>query len=245
MTICWCDISTFSIIINYQFQLKKIPCTTGTRNVNNALVSCALSPVKTRFVAFHGGTPLLLQPQLSVKFNCQYMPTVPALYLAMKVNTMWPCYQQGRLCQDPDLTILFYGCDCVRHGPACWLWKKDPGFWDQVPEKPLQLLLGAKDQQQDAQQDQIPCRPRGISSGNCHNTETCMVQACHMQGHPILRWKTWRVDYVPDHAKMANNAPLNKRLEKDLCWIICRVSQMTQSVMNCLSCLPNDSISHE
>ena len=36
-----------------------------------------------------------------------------------------------------------------------------------------------------AEQDQLPCGSTGTSSGNCQETETCMVRACHTpRQHP-------------------------------------------------------------
>ena len=53
---------------------------------------------------------------------------------------------------------------------------KDSGIRDQVPEKTSpHVLLEAQDQRLGAEQDQLPCGPAGTSSGNCQETETCMV----------------------------------------------------------------------
>ena len=47
-------------------------------------------------------------------------------------------------------------------------------------EKFFHLLFGAQDQRLGVEQDQLPCRSTGISSGNCQDTETCMVRACYI-----------------------------------------------------------------
>ena len=53
--------------------------------------------------------------------------------------------------------------------------KKDPGFRNQVSEETsAHLLLGAQDQQLGA-----------TSSGNCQETETSMVRACHAPRQPL------------------------------------------------------------
>ena len=65
--------------------------------------------------------------------------------------------------------------------PACWLRKKNPDFQNQVlAETSLHLLVGAQDQWLGAEQDLLPSGSIGTFSGNCRETETCMVRACHM-----------------------------------------------------------------
>ena len=124
--------------------------------------------------------------------------------------------------------------------PACGLSKKDPGLWNQLPEETFShLLLGAQEQWLGVEQDQLHSGSTGTSSGNCLETETCMVWACympeqHLQNHPsghLWGWATlWlakdmldgqhqRVD-VPAHAKAPHNGLLQKRLEQDLYWIV-------------------------
>ena len=67
--------------------------------------------------------------------------------------------------------ILLYGCET---------WTKGPDFWNQVHEETsLHPLLGAQDQRLGAEQDQLLCGATGTSSGNCQETETCTVRACH------------------------------------------------------------------
>ena len=50
------------------------------------------------------------------------------------------------------------------------------------------LLLGSQDQRLGAEQDQLPCRSTGTHSGTCQETETCMVQACHMSQQPLQNY---------------------------------------------------------
>ena len=84
-----------------------------------------------------------------------------------------------------------------------------------------------------AEQDQLPCRSTETSSGNCEETETCMVRACHTLLQPLLNhpsghlggWATpWSAEEmldgqhqgvdIPDHARAAHNGLLQKRLEE-------------------------------
>ena len=100
----------------------------------------------------------------------------------------------------------------------------------------------------------LPCRSTGTASGNCRETETCMVPACHTPRQPPLNhssghhagWATprsademqhrqhQRVDILV-HARTAHKDLLQKRLEEDLCRIVHRVPPTTQSVkgLNC------------
>ena len=98
----------------------------------------------------------------------------------------------------------------------------------------LHFVLGAQGQQWAAEQDKLSCGPTGASSGNCQETETCMVWACHipwLQNHPsghIGGWSTqqweeemlnwWRLrEDTPAHTRIPHNGLLHKRLEEDLC----------------------------
>ena len=64
--------------------------------------------------------------------------------------------------------------------------KKHPGFRSQVYEETFpHHLLGAQDQRLGAEQDQLPCGCTGTFSGNCQETETCMVWACHTPLQPL------------------------------------------------------------
>ena len=125
----------------------------------------------------------------------------------------------------------------------CWLWEKNPGFRNQVPEETSShLLLGTKDQKLGAEQDPLPHGPTETSSGNCQKTETCMVWACHVPWQPAWNYPSgfcggWAVleqaEEMLDgqhqrvgiyaHARTAHDGLLHKRLEEDLCWIICHV----------------------
>ena len=89
---------------------------------------------------------------------------------------------------------------------------------------------------QGAQQDQLPCGFTGTSAGNCPDTETCMVQACHLprqppRNHPLGHLGVWaapwsaeemldgqhqRVD-IPVHARTNHKGLLQKRQEENLC----------------------------
>ena len=124
--------------------------------------------------------------------------------------------------------------------PACRLWKKDPDFWNQVHEETswylLVVLLGAQDQWLGAKQNQLPCGSTGNSSGNCQETETCMVHACctpqqllqnhsskHLEGwvtlwsaEEMLDGQLQRVD-IPAHARSAHKGLLQKKTGRGLC----------------------------
>ena len=62
----------------------------------------------------------------------------------------------------------------------------------------------------------------GSSSGNCQETETCMVLACHTPRQPLPHHPSGhqRVS-IPAHARTSHRASCRKQLEEDLCWIIC------------------------
>ena len=82
----------------------------------------------------------------------------------------------------------------------------------------------------------FPCGSTGTFSGNCQETETCMVRAYHtprqpLQNHPSGHLGGWatpclaeemldgrhqRVD-IPAHARTADNGLLQTQLEEDLC----------------------------
>ena len=115
--------------------------------------------------------------------------------------------------------------------------KKDPGFQSQVHEETSpHPLLGAEDQQLGVEHDQLSCGYIGTSSGNCQETETCRVWACHTPQQPLRNhpsghlggWvKPWsaeevldgqhqRVD-IPAHARTAHNGLFQKRLDENLC----------------------------
>ena len=110
------------------------------------------------------------------------------------------------------------------------------------------LLLGAQDQRLGVEQGQRPYRSKGTSSGNCQETDTCMVRACQTQQQPLKNhrsghlggWVTpWseeemldgqhqRVD-IPAHAKTAHKGLLQKKIGRG-------------SLLNRLLCPPDDLI---
>ena len=116
-------------------------------------------------------------------------------------------------------------------------------------ETSLYFPLGAQDQRLGVEQDQLLCGSTGTSSGNCRETETCMLRACHTSRQPLqiifqgtlkggqLPWlaeevldgQYERVD-IPAHARTAHNSLLQKSLEEDL-------------LLNRPSSSPNDPIS--
>ena len=91
-------------------------------------------------------------------------------------------------------------------------------------------------------QDQVPCWSTGTSSGNCQQTQTCMVLACHSPRQPLQKHSSmhfggwvppWSAEKMldgqhPAHARTAHNGLLQKRLEDVLCWIVCQIGQGTE-----------------
>ena len=130
----------------------------------------------------------------------------------------------------------------MKHGPCLLTLKKNSGFRNQVPkETSPRLLLGAQDQRLGAEQNQLPCKSTGTSSGNCQETETCMVRPYHTTRKPVKNhysghlagWATpWSAEEMLDrqHARNAHKGLLQKRLEENLCWIIPHAPPTTQSV---------------
>ena len=112
---------------------------------------------------------------------------------------------------------------------AGWLWEKDPCFRNEVPKKTSSLLLlGAQEKRLSAEQDELPCGPKGTSTGNCQETETRMPRACyaprqslqkHRSAEQMLDGRRHRVD-IPVHARTTSNDLQQKRLGNDLCWIV-------------------------
>ena len=131
-------------------------------------------------------------------------------------------------------STLLYGCETwtLLAEPE----KRDPGFRNQAQEKTSpHLLLGSQDQRLGAGQNQLLCESTGTSSGNCQDTETCMVLACHtprqpLQNHPSGHpggWATpWSAEKmldgqnqredIPARARTAHRGLLQNRLEEDL-----------------------------
>ena len=78
-----------------------------------------------------------------------------------------------------------------------WLWEKDPGFWDQVPEETSpHLLLGALDQWLGAEQGQPPLDHRNhfwqlSREGNLHG----LIMSCTMTAspRPFFKIKTFLI----------------------------------------------------
>ena len=110
--------------------------------------------------------------------------------------------------------------------------KKGPRFRNQVHEEISPYLLGAQDQRLGAEQVQLVCGFTGTSSGNCQETEICMVRASHTLRQPLqkpsFRWPTpWSAEEMLDghqrrvdvctHARTAHKGFLQRRLEADLC----------------------------
>ena len=108
-----------------------------------------------------------------------------------RLTRIWRCntvsYESKfNLYKSPVTSILLYGCK------TCTLFvdsgkKKDSGFRKPVHEETSPYpLLGAQDHRLGAEQDQLLSGSTGTSSGNCQETETGMVQACHSLSTTIL-----------------------------------------------------------
>ena len=139
----------------------------------------------------------------------------------------------------------------VKLGPSLLTLKKGSGFQNEVHEETsLYLLLGAQDQRLGAEQDQLPCGSTGTSRGNCQETETGMVLACHTPhatASPTSSFSApWRVgDAVVDRGNAGwitsksghpcpcqncSKGPPAEKTGKYLCWIAPHVPPTTQSV---------------
>ena len=138
----------------------------------------------------------------------------------------------------------------VKHGPCLLTLKKGSRLSSQVPKETAQhLLLGTQDQWLGAKQDQLSCGSRGTSSDKCQETKNYMVWACQMpcqplQNHPSGHLGGWAITWwakemldgqyqrldVPAHARTAHNNFLQKTLRENLCWTVCNVPLVTQSV---------------
>ena len=84
----------------------------------------------------------------------------------------------------------------VKHGPCLLTEKTDPGYQNQVhKETPMHLLLGAQDERQGAEQDQLPSGSTGIfwqlsRDGKLHGSG--MSHATKASPKPSFR-APWRV----------------------------------------------------
>ena len=95
---------------------------------------------------------------------------------------------------------------------ACWLWKKDPGFQNQVPgETSPHVLLGAQDQRLRAEEDWVPSLwvHTRTSSGNSQEMETGIVWACHTprklpQNRPSRHLGGWALSWLAEEMLMDN-----------------------------------------
>ena len=145
-------------------------------------------------------------------------------------------YSQSFFCCDKKLVTTDLSPSsssmAVKHGPCLLTEKKDPGFGNKVHEETSpHLLLTA------------------TSSGNCQETETCVVQACHTPRQPLQNYSpghlgglamSWSVEEmldgrhqrvdIPARARTAHKGLLLKRLEEGLCWIVPHVSLTTQPI---------------
>ena len=125
------------------------------------------------------------------------------------------------LLADSEKGIQAFETKCLRKFPCISYLEHKTNGW-------INFLLG--------QQDQLPFGSAETFSGNCCETETCMVWACHTSRQPLQKhpsghlggWATlWsaeemlegqhqRVD-MPAHARTAHNGLLQKTLEDNIC----------------------------
>ena len=141
-----------------------------------------------------------------------------------QTERIWWCYTisltgKFKLCKSLFTSLFLYGREArtlVADSD-----KKDSDLRNRVSEETSpHLLIGAQDQQLVVEQIQLPCESTGTSSGNCRETETCMVRECHTPRQPLQgEWATplsteemldrrhQRVD-IPAHARTAHNGLL-------------------------------------
>ena len=88
-----------------------------------------------------------------------------------------------------------------------------------MPEKTsLHLSQGAQDQQLGAEQDQLPCGPRGTSNGSL---DIYVMHHDHTSKHPSGLWSAEEMlggqcqrVYTPAHPRTSHNGLPQKRLEE-------------------------------
>ena len=121
-------------------------------------------------------------------------------------------------------------------------------FWGGGP------LWGARltTEWEGTEQDQLPCWPTETSSGNCQETDTCMVPASHtprqpLENHPSGHPGGWATPWSAEetlsgqHQSNLKSGPLcpfrpaynvlpQEGLEEDLCWIVPRIPTKIHSV---------------
>ena len=106
-----------------------------------------------------------------------------AMAAMVRLNRIWRCNtisftSKFKLYKSLLTSILLYGCET-------WILiadseKKDPGFWNQVPEETSpHLLLTTQDQQLNADQDQVFRGSTGIFSGKRWKLAWFGHVACH------------------------------------------------------------------
>ena len=141
--------------------------------------------------------------------------------------------------------------------PRLWLWNMDPPCWPKLWKRiqvfetnclrNLNSPLGAQDQRLDAEKNYLPCglqEPLVSTVKRWHLHGSGMSHAMPAsQNRPsgnLGGWATsWSVEEMLDgqrqrvdisaHARTAHNGLLQKRLDEDLCWIICHVPPTIQS----------------
>ena len=157
------------------------------------------------------------------------------------LNLMWVrVYSFAYLASSSSTRLLSpkYSSTAVKYGPCLLTRIKESGFRKQVHEETSPyLLLGVQDPRLGAEQDQLLRGSTGNSSGNCQETETCMVRIrrtpwqppkTHPSGH-LGEWATpWSAEEMLDgqhqkvdihaHARTAHKDLLQKSLEADLSW---------------------------
>ena len=84
--------------------------------------------------------------------------------------------------------------------PACWIWRKKSKLskqntWENVSTSSTWSF----DQRLGAEQDQLPCESTK-TSGNCQETDTCMVRACHtlrqsLQNQLLRHFRGWAMPW--------------------------------------------------
>ena len=142
--------------------------------------------------------------------------------------------------------------------PACWLWRKDPGFRNQALKKTSLYFLGWLGSKHQATNhiSWVWSKLNFLAGPQAHPLATVkrqklafLVQACHMpwqplQNHPsghLGGWAMlWSAEEILDgqhqrvailaHARTAHKGLLQKRLEEDLHWTVPHAPPMAKSV---------------
>ena len=89
-------------------------------------------------------------------------------------------------------------------GPTSW--QKDQAFETKSLGNFSATLTWSKDQRLGAKKDKLPCGSTGTSSGNCQETETCMIRPCHTLRQPLQNHPSWHLGGLGEDVVGRGNA---------------------------------------